>query len=163
MPDVHIHAILTSPGHRYVGRYGKEPAPYEAVEQSEVECVAGRGIRGDRYFDHRENFKGQITFFDHRVLEEVCRTFDCEVDLKAVRRNVFVRGLELNGLIGHTFSLQGILFQGVEECKPCFWMEEALAPGAEEALKGRGGLRARILQDGVLRPGPAGFRMEDAV
>ncbi len=160
MPDVSIQAIMTSAGHRYVGRYGKEPAPYEAREQSEVECVAGRGIRGDRYFDHREDFKGQITFFEFGVLEEVCKTFHHELDLTAVRRNVFVCGLDLNPLIGQIFSLQGVRFEGVEECKPCFWMDEALAPGAEDALKGRGGLRARILTDGVLRPGNATFTLE---
>lgn len=155
MPVVELHAILTSSGHRYVGHYGKDPLPYEAEEQSEVECVAGRGLRGDRYFDHRENFKGQITFFDLGVLEEVSERFGQEVDLRTVRRNVFVKGIDLNSLIGKRFQLQGVAFEGVEECKPCFWMDEALAPGAEEALKGRGGLRARIVESGILRPGSA--------
>jgi MOSC domain-containing protein YiiM len=40
----------------------------------------------------------------------------------------------------------------VEECRPCYWMNRAIAPGAEEFLKGRGGLRAKILCDGELRP-----------
>ncbi len=160
MSDVEILAILTSPGHRYVGRYGKEPAPYEAIEQEEVECVAGRGIRGDRYFDHRENFKGQITFFDIRVLEELSERFGWQQDLHSVRRNVFVRGLDLNALIGKAFRLQGVRFRGVEECKPCFWMDEAVAPGAEAAMKGRGGLRARIETDGILRPGPTLWSVE---
>ena len=42
-------------------------------------------------------------------------------------------------------------FAGVEQCKPCHWMDSALGPGAEAWLQGRGGLRARILTDGVLR------------
>jgi MOSC domain-containing protein YiiM len=57
----------------------------------------------------------------------------------------------LNALIGVEFELQGIRFLGTEECKPCYWMEQAFHPGAEAAMKGRGGLRARILTDGVLR------------
>jgi MOSC domain-containing protein YiiM len=39
------------------------------------------------------------------------------------------------------------------ECKPCYWMDEAIAPGAEALLQGRGGLRARILTSGTLRVG----------
>jgi MOSC domain-containing protein YiiM len=54
-------------------------------------------------------------------------------------------------LIDQDFEIQGVRFHGVEECRPCYWMNRAIAPGAEEFLKGRGGLRAKILCDGVLR------------
>ena len=47
--------------------------------------------------------------------------------------------------------MQGVRFHGTQECKPCYWMDRAIAPGAEKFLKGRGGLRARILSDGTLR------------
>jgi len=67
------------------------------------------------------------------------------------RRNVITAGIDLNRLIGEEFVLQGVRFAGVEECRPCYWMEQALGPGAEAALRGRGGLRARILTDGPLR------------
>jgi hypothetical protein len=39
----------------------------------------------------------------------------------------------------------------MEECRPCYWMDRAIAPGTHEFLKSRGGLRAKILCDGVLR------------
>jgi MOSC domain-containing protein YiiM len=57
----------------------------------------------------------------------------------------------LNSLIGEEFAVQGIQFLGVEECRPCYWMDQVLGPGAEAALKNRGGLRARILTSGQLR------------
>jgi MOSC domain-containing protein YiiM len=57
----------------------------------------------------------------------------------------------LNALIGRQFEIQGVRFEGVCEAKPCHWMNTALGAGAEEWLRGRGGLRARILTDGVLR------------
>jgi MOSC domain-containing protein YiiM len=57
----------------------------------------------------------------------------------------------LNELIGKRFELQDAQFEGVCECKPCHWMDRAIAPGAEAALRGFGGLRARILTDGILR------------
>jgi len=69
----------------------------------------------------------------------------------ATRRNAIVAGVELDSLVGAEFEIQGVLFAGVEQCKPCYWMNSALGPGAEDWLQGRGGLRARILTDGVLR------------
>ncbi|HYY13976.1 MAG TPA: hypothetical protein VE758_06040, partial [Chthoniobacterales bacterium] len=68
-----------------------------------------------------------------------------------VRRNVIVRGVDLNGLIGENFEVQGVRFHGTGECRPCYWMNRAIASGAEEFLRGRGGLRATILSDGILR------------
>jgi MOSC domain-containing protein YiiM len=46
--------------------------------------------------------------------------------------------------------VQGVRFLGTQECAPCYWMNAVFAEGAEEALKGHGGLRAKILCDGVL-------------
>ena len=69
----------------------------------------------------------------------------------ATRRNAFVRGVDLNALVGAEFQVQGVRFAGAEQCSPCHWMDVALAPGAEQWLKDRGGLRARILTDGILQ------------
>ena len=118
----------------------------------EIQCVAGHGIRGDRFFDYRDDYKGQITFFAQEVMEDLCAAFnlpDCSPE--AVRRNVITRDVDLNELIGCEFEVQGVRFAGTAECRPCYWMDRAITPGAEKFLKGRGGLRARILTDGVLR------------
>ena len=123
-------------------------------EVPQLECVLARGIRGDRFFDYNENHKGQITFFAEEVFDELCAELGVWNKSPAVlRRNVITRGLDLNELVGVEFELQGGRFFGTEECKPCYWMDHAFAPGAEAAMKGRGGLRARILSDCVLRPG----------
>ena len=50
-------------------------------------------------------------------------------------------------------GIEDVRFLGIEECSPCYWMNQAFGPGTEEKLKGRGGLRARILSDGLLRVG----------
>ena len=73
-----------------------------------------------------------------------------------LRRNVIVEGADLSALIGQRFTLQGIELEGTEECRPCYWMDQAIGEGAETWLKGRGGLRCRILTDGVLRRDGAG-------
>jgi MOSC domain-containing protein YiiM len=75
---------------------------------------------------------------------------DCSPD--RIRRNVITRGVDLNEFIGQEFEVQGIRFRGTEECRPCYWMDRAIAPGTEQFLKGRGGLRAMISSDGKLRP-----------
>jgi MOSC domain-containing protein YiiM len=74
---------------------------------------------------------------------------------QAFRRNVLLEGADLNALIGHRFTLGGVEFEGTGESKPCYWMNAAVAPGAEDWLKGRGGLRAKILSDGKLAVGVA--------
>ena len=117
-----------------------------------IECVAGRGIRGDRYFDFKEDYKGQITFFSLDVFDELCAALDLhDRSPAATRRNVIARGVDLNDLIGKEFEVQGICLYGTQACAPCYWMDRAFAPGAENFLNGRGGLRARILSDGKLR------------
>ena len=117
-----------------------------------IECVAGHGIRGDRFFDYQNDYKGQISFFSIEVFDELCRALRLQsVSPVLVRRNVVTRGVDLNKLIGQEFEIQGVRFYGTGECRPCYWMDRAIAPGAEEFLKGRGGLRAKILGDGQLR------------
>ncbi len=54
------------------------------------------------------------------------------------------------GLVGQEFEVQGIRFLGTEECRPCYWMNQAFGTGSEDALKDRGGLRAQILSDDIL-------------
>ena len=118
-----------------------------------MECVAGHGIRGDRFFDYRYSYKGQITFFADEVYKALCDALDVRDKPHSVlRRNVITQGVDVNALIGSEFEVQGVRFCATEECRPCYWMEQAFAPGAEKFLKGRGGLRARILSDGALRP-----------
>jgi MOSC domain-containing protein YiiM len=149
---VEICHLYISPGHNFVGHHDREPDVYPAMEVPMIECVAGRGIRGDRYFDFKDDYKGQITFFSAEVFDELRGSLelqDCSPAL--VRRNVITRDVDLNELIGRDFEVQGVNFHGVEECRPCYWMDRAVARGAEAFLKGRGGLRARILTDGELR------------
>ena len=63
--------------------------------------------------------------------------------------------MDLREWVGTRFRFQGVDFEASEECRPCYWMDETVAPGVEEFLREnfRGGLRARILSDGILRVG----------
>ncbi len=150
--DMEVLNIYLSAGHNFFGHYGKPPGNEPMIEVSEAQCVAGKGLVGDRFFDYKPDYKGQVTFFSLPVFEDLCREFGVTgVAPSVFRRNVLVDVPDLSPLIGERFAVQGIEFEGTEESKPCFWMNQAFAEGAEEAMKGRAGLRARILSDGVLR------------
>ena len=149
---IRIEKIFISPGHNFFGHHGEPAGKHPITRVEQVECVAGRGLRGDRFFDFKENYKGQITFFAMEVLEALRTELNLpDAQPQATRRSAFVRGANLPSLVGRTFEVQGVSFEGVEESKPCHWMNSALGPGAEEWLRGRAGLRCRILTDGVLR------------
>ena len=155
-----IRRIFISPGHNYFGHHGREPEDYPLLEVDRIDCVAGRGIQGDRFYDYRADYKGQITFFAEEIFEQLLATFPRVAKSAGVlRRNVIVHGLELNSLIGKEFELQGLRFRGTAHCKPCYWLDQAFAPGAEEALAGNGGLRAQILTSGTLTTGAAELKL----
>ena len=148
--------IFISREHNFFGEYGKSAGIEPIVEVEEVELVEGKGIKGDRFFDFKENYKGQVTFFSSEVYDDLCRLFPEAAKRHgpgAFRRNLIVRGVDLNSLIGKEFEIQGVRFLGMSECSPCEWMNKAFAPGAKAALKGRGGLRAKILSGGMLHAG----------
>jgi MOSC domain-containing protein YiiM len=158
VPKMRVRHLYISAGHNFFGHHQTSPGQYPMIEMSEIQCVEGRGISGDRFFNFKGNYKGQITFFSWEVYEQAIE--DLEVFGKspaAFRRNVITQGVDLNSLIGTEFDVQGVRFCGAEECRPCYWMDDAFCPGAEQYLKGRGGLRARILTSGYLRCNVAGL------
>jgi hypothetical protein len=133
---------------------------YATEKCRELLCVASRGSIRDRFFEHKENYRGQITFFADEVYQSLCDAFAVRDKPPSVfRRNVITRGVDLNSLVGVEFELQGIRFLGTEECRPCYWMNQAFHRGAEEALRGRG-LRARIATSGILKRGT--FQIQQA-
>jgi MOSC domain-containing protein YiiM len=152
--NIDVVHLYISDGHNFFGRHGQAADAHTIREVDSVHCLAGRGIEGDRFCDFKNNYKGQITFFASEVYEalrEECGVFD--VAPFAFRRNVITRGIDLNDLIGERFEIQGVAFEGTEECRPCHWMNFAFHPEAEKRLRGRGGLRAKILTTGIISSG----------
>lgn len=144
--------IFISPEHNFFGHHGQPAGQAPMTEVESVECVAGKGLRGDRFFGFKEDYNGQVTFFTHEMYERLCEQFQIMgVPPSVFRRNIITQGVDLNTLIGKEFEVQGVRFFGTQESAPCHWMNQAFAEGAEQAMKGYGGLRARILSDGVLK------------
>lgn len=147
-----VRHILISPLHAYVKHPKYEPGPSPMTDVEAVECLAGRGLKGDRFCDYEADYCGQVTFFSWEVFEAMRRELSkLDATPHGLRRNVFTQGVNLNELIGKTFAIQGIRFEGTEEAAPCGWMDHAYGAGTRDWLKDRGGLRARILDNGILR------------
>ena len=148
--------IFISPGHDYWGRQGDGRMQHGIHSVDVVECVAGMGLRGDRYFGVRPDYKGQVTFLDAAVVAEIRASFKLpKLPASVFRRNVIISGINLADWNKRHFRLQGIEFEGSQECTPCEWMDRVIAPGAREFLKAnfRGGLRAKVVTTGILRVG----------
>jgi MOSC domain-containing protein YiiM len=151
-----IHHLYISPGHNYFTHAYSMPGDHPTLDLAQVTVQAGQGIVGDRFYGRGPEFDGHVTFFAWEVFQELQRTVGAEVrSPAALRRNVIIEGVPLNQLIGQEFTIDGVRFYGNKHCAPCHWMDVAVAAGALQLLKGRGGLRAQVLDGGTLHRGPA--------
>ena len=123
-----------------------------AVDSASV--VAGRGIVGDRYFLGKGSFSHwrgtgrALTLVEAEALEDVGLGF------AESRRNVVVRGVSLNDLVGRRFRVGSVECLGRRLCEPCRHLEKLeKREGLMRSLAGRGGLRADVLVDGVVSVG----------
>jgi hypothetical protein len=116
-------------------------------------AVPGRGLEGDRYFDGAGTFSGKggtgrdVTLVDADVLDDV------GLAPAEARRNVAVRGADLDALLGRRFAIGEVECVGRRRCEPCAHLQRLTRPGVLRALVHRGGLRADILTAGEIRIG----------
>jgi MOSC domain-containing protein YiiM len=87
------------------------------------------------------------------VAEAIEQAFGREIDIRVYRRNITIAGVNLCELIGKQFYVGEVLFEGVAHCNPCTWMDAVIAKGTYRLMKGRGGLRAKVLEVGNLSLG----------
>jgi MOSC domain-containing protein YiiM len=125
---------------------------------SGVEAVAGLGLVGDRRAapGRRPQPQGKrhVTLLQAEHLPVVGALLGRDpVDPRLLRRNLLVEGCNLRALQGRRFRIGEVELEGTGECHPCSRMEEALGPGGYQAMRGHGGLNARIVQGGLLRLG----------
>jgi MOSC domain-containing protein YiiM len=124
-----------------------------------VRARAGEGLEGDRYAAGAGLFSGeatpdrQVTLIEAEALEAALRDYAIEIAPAHTRRNLVTRGVALNHLVGREFRVGEVRLRGIELCEPCAVLDKEAGPGARRALMHRGGLRAEILTDGVIRVG----------
>jgi MOSC domain-containing protein YiiM len=128
-------------------------APMEPLTQGEL--VADRGLRGDYTAElGRGGGKRQVTLLQAEHLDVIARWVPCErVTPFELRRNMVVRGINLLALRARRFRIGGALLEGSGSCEPCSKMERALGTGGYNALRGHGGILARVLEGAIVRVG----------
>ena len=138
----------------------------EMEEQTGVEAVTGQGLRGDRYFSEIETgtFVGwesneerhdgyDLTLIEQEAVTAIEREAGIELAPGEHRRNIETRDVALNHLVGQRFRVGDAICRGDRLCEPCNHLQRITQDGVLQALTHRGGLRADILEDGVIRPG----------
>jgi MOSC domain-containing protein YiiM len=123
-----------------------------------VEALAGRGLRGDRYFADapREQGEGRdITLIQAEALEGLHEEHGIELSGAESRRNVLTRGIDLEALVGRRFTVGEAECVGVELCEPCNHLQKMTQPGVLRGLVHRGGLRADVVRGGRIAVGDA--------
>ena len=124
----------------------------DMVAVTDAMAIAGRGLQGDRYAS--ESGKRGVTLIqaEHFAVIAALAGQD-HVAAPLLRRNIVVSGLPVIALKGRRFRIGDVLLEGTDDCDPCSRMEAALGPGGYNAMRGHGGLCARILEGGELRLG----------
>lgn len=127
-------------------------APPQAVET--VPALAGCGLEGDRHVTGQGTFPSGLPGTALTLIEaEVCESFTPPLDGGEHRRNVVTRGIDLNALVGREFAIGEVRCRGMRLCEPCTVVERYASRPVLRQLVHRGGLRADILEDGVISIG----------
>lgn len=150
-PLARFMATLPQAGH--VEWIGLRPARRQAmVEVESVEATSGGGLHGDRY--DGGSGKRSVTLLPAEHLPVIAAlSRHPAVTPGTLRRNPVVSGIALAALEGRRFRVGGAVLEGTSPCDPCSRMEEALGQGGYNAMRGHGGLCARIIEGGSIRPG----------
>jgi MOSC domain-containing protein YiiM len=158
--EVEILHLLVSAQHAYFGRARDGAAVVPTTDADEVRLVAGKGIVGDRFYGRAAHMDAAVTLLAIEGLEAMAEELGvAPFDPLLTRRNVVLRGAELPPLLGQEIVVESrgdaVRLLVGRPANPCAWMDRMLAPGAHAAMRGRGGVRCRVLADGVLHRGAA--------
>ena len=134
----------------------------------EVGAIPGRGLEGDRYFAGTGYYSKtsshggrEVTLIEIETIEALFRgvlnaaggRLGIKLSAADTRRNIATSGVPLNHLVDREFCIGRVLMRGTRLCEPCKYLEELSQPGVMSGLIHRGGLRAQILNEGVIHIG----------
>lgn len=137
---------------RWIGLRPARDVPMREVDSAQAS--AGGGLAGDRY--RGGSGKRGVTLIQAEHLPAIAALAGhAAVAPATLRRNLLVSGIPVIALKGVRFRVGEALLEGTDSCDPCSRMETALGPGGYNALRGMGGLCARVLEGGLVRVGDA--------
>jgi len=127
---------------------------------TEARAVAGKGLEGDRYFSGCGTFTPQTPKPDYELtlieIENVvafARESGLLFDPAQARRNIVTEGVRLNDLAGREFRVGEVRIRGIRLCEPCHYLASVSHPSVLPGLVHKGGLRAQIVSEGIIRVG----------
>jgi MOSC domain-containing protein YiiM len=140
-------------------------APMRTVH--EIECVSGRGLAGDRYFEGVGTFSAsakkpshEVTLVEAEEIEDFNAQFGTDMKPEDLRRNLVTRGIRLNDLVGQRFAIGSVTFEGIRLCEPCSHLARIAGDQVLTGLVHQAGLRAAIVESGTVRVGDRVLRIE---
>ncbi len=135
-----------------------EAAPMRSLQ--EAHAVPGKGLEGDRYFlgtgyfSRHHGPSHEVTLIEVETIDALNEEYeDLHIEAGDARRNVVTRGVPLNHLVGHQFQVGAVTLRGIRLCHPCLHIANITHHNLLSGLVNRGGLRAQILTEGIIRQG----------
>lgn len=121
------------------------------TSMDEVRAVAGKGLEGDRYFGMSED--REVSLIEAEAIEALERDTGLKLAPGDARRNIVTRGVRLNDLLDKEFAIGEVCLRGLRLSEPCEHLAGLTDKRALRGLAHRGGLKAQILNDGVIHVG----------
>jgi MOSC domain-containing protein YiiM len=153
-----IQATMTWKGSvvsiQIAARAGGDMQPVESVK-----AVAGKGLLGDRYFEATGTYSKkdgpdrEVTLIEIEAIEGLERDYGVKLEPRNSRRNIVTRGVPLNHLVDQEFRVGEVVLRGIRLCEPCGHLAEVAQAKVLPGLVHRGGLRAQVVREGVIRIG----------
>jgi MOSC domain-containing protein YiiM len=134
----------------YIGVRPVRLEPVKALNQ--VLAVADQGLEADRY---RNKGARQVTLIQAEHLQAISSFMGKPITPDLVRRNLVIEGLNLSALKGKRFTIGNAILEYSGECHPCSRMEINLGVGGYNAMRGHGGITAKVISGGLIKLGDA--------
>jgi MOSC domain-containing protein YiiM len=130
---------------------GLRPAPRQSVIPAErVTAEVGKGLLGDHY-QSRSGTRRQVTLVQAEHLDDIATFLQSgRIDPALLRRNIVVEGINLLALKDRRIRVGTAILEYSGPCDPCSRMEENLGPGGYNAVRGHGGITARVIESGEI-------------
>ena len=133
---------------------GVRPKPREGLKQvAQVRIDGGKGLEGDHY-SGKPGSKRQVTLIQAEHLVTVAAIMQISnLDPGTIRRNLVISGINLLALKTREFRIGEVVLEGTGICAPCSRMEKNLGPGGWNAMRGHGGITAKVIKGGEIKVG----------
>ena len=141
--SIHIAAVASEP----------------TTSVDEARAVPGKGLEGDRYFNREGTYSDrhgpdrEVTLIEIETIQALERDYKFPLSPGDARRNIVTRNVPLNHLVGREFQVGEVTLRGIRLNEPCNHLAGLTHDKVKQGLVHRGGLRAQILTEGVIRPG----------